>query len=227
MMLGHLSEQRNTPERAAGTVSAVLDGAGHGDVTLLSYEEIDERRFASWRMGRVNLNRVNQGTILRFSETSTLDPFSMQGETALALLQEGTPRATRDTVERALDYINRSLDKRGVTAFDRKDSTQRNAAVSRAIELSLGLLEGQDRVRLGELAIFPEDTRIPLALAFIDTDRRITEIHQLTPDMGERRVVSAKPARFALETNPGWFEANQVSVGDRVEFHLPDDLLIE
>jgi phosphoribosyl 1,2-cyclic phosphodiesterase len=35
VMLGHLSDQRNTPERAAGTVSAVLDGAGHGDVTLL------------------------------------------------------------------------------------------------------------------------------------------------------------------------------------------------
>jgi uncharacterized membrane protein (UPF0127 family) len=77
------------------------------------------------------------------------------------------------------------------------------------------------------LVFWMKDTRIPLALAFIDTDRRITEIHQLTPDMGERRVVSAKPARFALETNPGWFEANQVSVGDRVEFHLPDDLLIE
>jgi hypothetical protein len=65
----------------------------HTDVTVLHYSEIQERRFASWRMGRVNLNRVNQGTILRFSETSTLDPFSMHGETALALLQELTSTA--------------------------------------------------------------------------------------------------------------------------------------
>ena len=71
----------------------------HTDVTVLHYGEIQERRFASWRMGRVNLNRVNQGTILRFSETSTLDPFSMSGHTALALLQELTSTAAIVTGE--------------------------------------------------------------------------------------------------------------------------------
>ena len=60
----------------------------HSDVTLLHYAEIRERRFASWRMGRVDLNRVNRGTILRFSSTPNLDPFTMAGETALALLEE-------------------------------------------------------------------------------------------------------------------------------------------
>ena len=62
----------------------------HLDVTLLDYAEIPERRFASWRMGRVNLNRVNQGSILRFSESAVLDPFTMSGPTALALLDELT-----------------------------------------------------------------------------------------------------------------------------------------
>ena len=62
----------------------------HCDVTLLDYAEIPERRFASWRMGRVNLNRINQGTILRFSESAVLDPFTMSGPTALALLDELT-----------------------------------------------------------------------------------------------------------------------------------------
>jgi hypothetical protein len=65
----------------------------HRDVTLLDYAEISERRFASWRMGRVNLNRVNQGSILRFSESGVLDPFSMTGKTALALLDELTSTA--------------------------------------------------------------------------------------------------------------------------------------
>ena len=60
----------------------------HTDITLLDYAEISERRFANWRMGRVNLNRVNQGTILRFSENTILDPFSMSGPAALALLEE-------------------------------------------------------------------------------------------------------------------------------------------
>jgi hypothetical protein len=65
----------------------------HTDITLLDYAEISERRFASWRMGRVNLNRVNQGTILRFSESVVFDPFTMSGQTALALLEELTSTA--------------------------------------------------------------------------------------------------------------------------------------
>lgn len=65
----------------------------HCDITLLEYAEISERRFASWRMGRVNLNRINQGSILRFSESPALDPFSMSGQTALALLEELTRTA--------------------------------------------------------------------------------------------------------------------------------------
>ncbi len=65
----------------------------HTDITLLDFAEISERRFASWRMGRVNLNRVNQGTILRFSESVVFDPFSMSGQTALALLEELTSTA--------------------------------------------------------------------------------------------------------------------------------------
>jgi hypothetical protein len=60
----------------------------HRDVTLLDYEEIRERRFGSWRMGAVNLNRVNLGTVLRFSEKPVLDPFLLSGKTALALLEE-------------------------------------------------------------------------------------------------------------------------------------------
>ncbi len=60
----------------------------HRDITLLDYAEIGERRFATWRMGDVILNRVNLGTILRFSESPVLDPFQLSGKTALALLEE-------------------------------------------------------------------------------------------------------------------------------------------
>ena len=60
----------------------------HRDVTILLYSEILERRFGSWRMGSVDLKRVNLSTILRFSERPVIAPFSMSGEAALALLQE-------------------------------------------------------------------------------------------------------------------------------------------
>lgn len=60
----------------------------HRDVTLLRYEEIEERHFSAWRMGCVDLKKVNLSTILRYSEKAVLDPFTMTGEGALALLEE-------------------------------------------------------------------------------------------------------------------------------------------
>lgn len=60
----------------------------HSDVTILLYTEILKRRFASWRMGSVDLKRVNLSTILRYSERPVLSPFAMSGEAALALLEE-------------------------------------------------------------------------------------------------------------------------------------------
>ncbi len=60
----------------------------HGDVTILDYAEIAERHFSAWRMGCVDLKKVNLSTILRYSEKPVLDPFSMTGAGALALLEE-------------------------------------------------------------------------------------------------------------------------------------------
>jgi len=71
-----------------GLYGRILRDPRHRDVTLLDYAEIGERRFATWRMGNLNLNRVNLGTILRFSENPVLDPFQLSGKTALALLEE-------------------------------------------------------------------------------------------------------------------------------------------
>jgi hypothetical protein len=65
----------------------------HRDVTLLDFAEIEERRFAGWRMGSVDLNKVNLSSILRYSEKAELDPFSMSGRSALALLEELTSSA--------------------------------------------------------------------------------------------------------------------------------------
>jgi hypothetical protein len=58
----------------------------HSDATLLEYAEIDERSFSAWRMGRVDLNRVNASTILRYSQRAQLDPFTLSARAALALL---------------------------------------------------------------------------------------------------------------------------------------------
>jgi hypothetical protein len=60
----------------------------HRDVELLYFEEISERRFASWTMGQVNLAKVNPSTLLKYSEKPTLDPYALSGKVSLALLEE-------------------------------------------------------------------------------------------------------------------------------------------
>jgi hypothetical protein len=60
----------------------------HTDVELLLYEEIGERRFASWSMGQVNMSRLNPSLLLKYSATASLDPFAVSGKVSLALFEE-------------------------------------------------------------------------------------------------------------------------------------------
>ena len=60
----------------------------HKDVTLLTYEEIAERRFTGWAMGQVNMSRLNPAVLLKYSETATLDPYAVSGAASAALFEE-------------------------------------------------------------------------------------------------------------------------------------------
>lgn len=60
----------------------------HTEVQLLSFEEINERRFAGWAMGQVNMARLNPSLLLKYSATPVLDPYSMSGQVSLAMFNE-------------------------------------------------------------------------------------------------------------------------------------------
>jgi hypothetical protein len=66
----------------------IIRDARHQDVVLLHYEEITERRFGGWTMGKVNLSKLNTSIVLKYSETPELDPYSVSGVVSLALLEE-------------------------------------------------------------------------------------------------------------------------------------------
>ncbi len=66
----------------------IVRDARHSNVVLLDYEEIASRAFVGWRMGRVDLGKVNLSIILKYSELPRLDPYAISGKTALALLTE-------------------------------------------------------------------------------------------------------------------------------------------
>lgn len=67
-----------------------------------------------------------------------------------------------ETLAKALDYINKALDKRGLTFFDSKNLQDRSQAVAKTLSVSFELLSPEDRTRYQELAVFPEDIDIPL-----------------------------------------------------------------
>jgi uncharacterized membrane protein (UPF0127 family) len=61
------------------------------------------------------------------------------------------------------------------------------------------------------------NTKIPLDIAFIDRNGSIVSVEQMEAQTDEN-TTSAAPAMYALEMSLGWFEANGVGIGDRLEF---------
>ena len=60
----------------------------HRDVTLLNFEEVAERQFGGWAMGQVNLSRLNPALVLKYCETTALDPYACSGKTVMSLFNE-------------------------------------------------------------------------------------------------------------------------------------------
>ena len=79
-------------EGGRGAVNAlynrIVADPRHTQVELMSYQEIGERRFAGWSMGQVNLARLNRALLLKYSESATLDPYSVSGAVSMALFDE-------------------------------------------------------------------------------------------------------------------------------------------
>jgi uncharacterized membrane protein (UPF0127 family) len=65
-------------------------------------------------------------------------------------------------------------------------------------------------------AMWMKNTRIALAVAFIDSNGRILNIAEMEP-YSERAHASAGAAAYALEMNRGWFRKQGIKAGDLVE----------
>ena len=87
----------------------------------------------------------------------------------------------------------------------------------------------------GMLFVFPDDqprsfwmrnTLIPLSIAFIDSEYTILNMEDMHALDDQTFHLSQGPARYALEVNQGWFAANNIRLGDKVNVTLPPDLEI-
>lgn len=77
----------------------------------------------------------------------------------------------------------------------------------------------------GMLFVFPNpeyqsfwmrNTYIPLDIAFIDANWKITDIHHMEPIVDTVYYQSTVPVPYALEVNQGWFAKHGVRVGDKI-----------
>lgn len=59
------------------------------------------------------------------------------------------------------------------------------------------------------------NTLIALSVAFVDGDGRILNILDMEPRTLDSHM-AAGPARYAIETNRGWFAERRIKAGDRV-----------
>ena len=60
----------------------------HKDVRLLAFDEIAERQFSNWTMGKVNIDTINPGLLLKYSEKAEINPYTCSGQATLSLLLE-------------------------------------------------------------------------------------------------------------------------------------------
>ena len=63
-----------------------------------------------------------------------------------------------------------------------------------------------------------KNTYIPLDLVFLDRHSKILSKHNLVPE-SEESICSNSPARFAIETNAGWFKKQGIKVGSNITFN--------
>ncbi len=56
------------------------------------------------------------------------------------------------------------------------------------------------------------NTLLPLAVAFLDEQGRIINVEEMLPETDDNHC-AAKPAKYALEMNAGWFKARGFGAG--------------
>ena len=60
-----------------------------------------------------------------------------------------------------------------------------------------------------------KNTFFPISVAYIDAQGEIIDIYDMVP-LSNASVCSSKPLPYALEVNKGWFNDNNINIGDTI-----------
>ena len=94
------------------------------------------------------------------------------------------------------------------------DQQQTGMMFRRAMGTNEGMLFVSEEV--GQRCFWMRNTLVPLTIAFLADDGTIVNLADMEP-LAERSHCSAKPVRFALEMNLGWFAKRGLKPGSRLK----------
>lgn len=69
--------------------------------------------------------------------------------------------------------------------------------------------------RAGQQCFWMKNTMLPLSIAFLDDDGTVVNIEEMKPHTLDSHC-SARPVRFALEMNQGWFGKRAIKPGAKI-----------
>src|SRR5207237_558283 len=139
---------RNADVLPAHAQSLVVDAMQPGEAVQLLSSSLQTRAFTATEMLAL------RALVARLGEWALLVKL------ANGVLRDRVGRG--EALANALAYLNKALDRRGLTAFDAENAQARNAAVSATLRVSFDLLRAEQYARYQEVAVFPEDVDIPL-----------------------------------------------------------------
>lgn len=69
-----------------------------------------------------------------------------------------------------------------------------------------------------------KNTLIDLSIGFFDSEGVLVDVQEMKsgkgiPDTALPSYPSARPAKFALEMNKGWFDKNKIKIGSKLKIH--------
>ena len=100
-----------------------------------------------------------------------------------------------------------------VEVADTNEKRQRGLMHRNSLDADHGMLFKFPRY--DHLSFWMQNTYIPLDIAFLDDDGRVLQISQMSP-LSTRSIRSEERCRYALETNRGWFEKNNIQRGSKL-----------
>lgn len=123
-----------------------------------------------------------------------------------ALAQEGPQRLPKTQLSAGMHLIQAEVaqteEQRASGLMHRREMAQ-NAGMLFVFE------------RAGVQCFWMKNTLIPLAIAFVADDGSIVNVAEMQA-LSEASHCSAKPVRYALEMNQGWFSKRGLKAGDKL-----------